>query len=191
MYSFGTPRPIPWIRFTELAEEFRMVCTMYFLVLHRLFFGATRLTHEQEHHHHQAATIELHCPPLTATPTHCNPIIEVFPPLNLIPTTRPCCIVLPKVLFSLDAAVTRAVEVEESQYTCPSSRQARCTVKPQVTAKSLTNMSKQTNWPWLESNSYRLDSGLQLVVLAFELAGQLALTTVHGVCVSSFNYTFE
>ena len=31
--------------------------------------------------------------------------------------------------FSLDAAVTRAVEVEESQYMCPSSRQAECTVK--------------------------------------------------------------
>ena len=39
----------------------------------------------------------------------------------------------------------------------------------QITAKPLTNMSKQTNWPWLESNSYRLDSGLQLVVLAHAL----------------------
>ena len=28
--------------------------------------------------------------------------------------------------FSLDAAVTRAIEVEESQYMCPSSRQADC-----------------------------------------------------------------
>ena len=36
----------------------------------------------------------------------------------------------------------------------------------QITAQPLTNMSKQTNWSWLESNSYRLDSGLQLVVLA-------------------------
>ena len=32
--------------------------------------------------------------------------------------------------FSLDAAVARAVEMEESQYMRPSSRQARCTVKP-------------------------------------------------------------
>ena len=61
----------------------------------------------------------------------------------------------------------------------------------QVTAKPLTNMSKQTNWPWLVSNSYRLDSGLQLVVLADALAIWASrpanLTTVHGVCVSSFN----
>ena len=63
-------------------------------------------------------------------PIYYNPVMEVFPPLNLIPTTRHCCIVLLNALFPLDAAVTTAVEVEESQYMCPSSRQARCTVKP-------------------------------------------------------------
>ena len=65
----------------------------------------------------------------------------------------------------------------------------------QVTAKPLTNMSKQTNWPWMESNSYRLDSGLQLLVLADALtiwaSRPASLTTVHGVCVNSFNYRAE
>ena len=65
----------------------------------------------------------------------------------------------------------------------------------QVTAKPVTNMSKQTNWPWLESNSYRLDSGLQLVVLADALTiwanRPASLTTVHGVCVSSFTPGFN
>ena len=149
---------------------------------------------------------------------------------------------------------------------CPSFRQAGSTVKPHWRAgnsQTINNMSKQTNWPWLESNSYSLgsvrvaerlalptsdhgvagsnpaggeilpkpklrfiaqslsyspfhrlemteillkgretlthpsyslDSGLQLVVLADALtiwASQAAsLTTVHGVSVSSFNYTF-
>ena len=67
------------------------------------------------------------------------------PPLNLIPTTRHCCIVLLKALFSLDAAVTRAVDVEESQYMCLSSRQARCTVKP----------------PWSAGNSQIINKNVQ------------------------------
>ena len=46
-------------------------------------------------------------------------------------------------------------------------------------------MSKLTNWPWLESNSYRLDSGLQLLVLADALtiwASQTAILEVDVVC---------
>ena len=64
----------------------------------------------------------------------------------------------------------------------------------QVTAKQLINMSKQTNWSWLESNSYLLDNGLQLVDLADALtiwaSWPANLTTVHCFCVSSFNYIF-
>ena len=37
----------------------------------------------------------------------------------------------------------------------------------QVTAKPFTNMFKQTNWPWLESNSYRLDSGFFFFFFVF------------------------
>ena len=97
----------------------------------------------------------------------------------------------------LHAAVTRAVEVEESQYMCPSSRQARCTVKP----------------PWLAGNSQTINkhvqtdkltlAGVELVspgqwFAARGLADALTiwasrpanLTTVHGVCASKFNYTF-
>ena len=44
--------------------------------------------------------------------------------------------------FSLDAAMTRAVEVEESQYMCPSSRQARCTVKPPWPADNSQTINK-------------------------------------------------
>ena len=56
--------------------------------------------------------------------------------------------ILPEVLFSPDAAVTRAVEVEESQDMCPSYKQAHALWNHpdrQVTAKPLTNMSKQTD----------------------------------------------
>ena len=88
-------------------------------------------------------------PPLLLRPWHIyyNPIIEVFPPHNIIPTTRHCCIVLPKAPFPLDAAVTKAVDVEESQYMCPSSRQARCTVKPTWPAGNSQTINKhvQTN----------------------------------------------
>ena len=44
--------------------------------------------------------------------------------------------------FSLDAAVSRAVDVEESQYMCPSSRQARCTVKPPWPAGNSQTINK-------------------------------------------------
>ena len=88
--------------------------------------------------------------------------------------------------------MTRAFEVEESQYMCPSSKQARWTVKPPWPAgnsQTINKYVKQTYWLWLESNSYRLDSGLQLVVLADALTiwanRPASLTTVHGVCVSS------
>ena len=80
-------------------------------------------------------------------------MVEGFPPLNLIPTVRQHCIVLPKTLFFLDAAVTRAVEVEESQYMCPSSWQARCTVK----------------LPWLAGNSQTINKHVQTAELT--LAG--------------------
>ena len=49
----------------------------------------------------------------------------------------------------------------------------------QVTAKPLTNMSKQTNWRWLESNLYRLNSGLQLVVLADALNPYILIIGRH------------
>ena len=71
--------------------------------------------------------------------------------------------------FSLDAAVTRGLRWRKAS-TCvrPLDRHDALWNHPdrQVTAKSLTDMSKQTDWPWLESNSYPMDSGLQLVVLA-------------------------
>ena len=71
------------------------------------------------------------------------PSLRFSPPLNLIPTT-----LLHRSTqspFSLDAAVTRATEVEESQYMCPSSRQARCTVKP----------------PWPEGKSQTINKHVQ------------------------------
>ena len=45
--------------------------------------------------------------------------------------------------FSLDAAVTRAVEVEDSKYMCPSSILARCTVKPPWPAGNSQTINKR------------------------------------------------
>ena len=70
----------------------------------------------------------------------------------------------PKSPFPPDAAVTRAVEVEESQDMCPSYKQAHALWNHpdrQVTAKPLTNMSKQTDPGWSQTH---VDRGLQLKV---------------------------
>ena len=79
------------------------------------------------------------------------------------PTTRQCCCILPKLPLSRDTAVTMAVAVEESQNTC---HVGTCPVKPpdrQVTAKPLTNISKQIDPGWSRT---RADRGLQLKVYA-------------------------
>ena len=87
--------------------------------------------------------------------------------------------------------------MEESQNMCSSSRQARCTVKPPWPTSNTQTINKYVQTDKLslaKSNSFRLDSGLQLVVLAdawtIWASRPARLTTEHGVCVSSFNYTF-
>ena len=84
----------------------------------------------------------------TLPTTNRNPnIFTVIPSLTFsLPLTQfllltPAASFYPKP-FSLDAAVTRVVEVEESQYKFPSSRQSRCTVKPPCPAGNSQTINK-------------------------------------------------
>ena len=123
----------------------------------RLFFGTSRLTHE--YHHHQTTTIHL---PIT---NHNPNIFTAIPPLRYSLSHNsyysPLWHHSTQSPYSPDAA-TKAVEVEESQDMYPSYKQAHALwnhVTGQVTAKSLTNMSKQIDSGWSRT---RADRSLQL-----------------------------
>ena len=112
---------------------------LYCIVEFTPFMTHLVLTHEYGHYQHRSQWQDW-CPP----PNNHNPNIlfnfvsEDFPPLNLNLITYHCCTILPNVPFSPVAAVTRAVEVEESKDMCPSYKKAHALWNHpdrQVTAK--------------------------------------------------------